>query len=133
MDIDDIVHIVLIATRLSVIGLPPRKARAVQDAAILASLFEKKPERREFYAMLLIKASLFVAERAIQWIPCVVCAAVPPTDWTALALHPENAGMHCAAHKAAFHSVCLCSSHCCEEPYDPDRDYEFRYLNEPQE
>ena len=129
MNVDDIVHI---ATRLSAIGLPPRKARAVQDAAILANLCLKNPERRDFYAMLL-KASLFVADKAIQWIPCVVCGAVPPTDWPALAFNAENAGMHCAAHKAAFHSVTVCSSNCCEEPYDPDRDYEFRYLLEPQE
>ena len=33
--------------------------------------------------------------------------------------------MHCPAHKAAFHSVCEATHNCCE-PYDPDRDYEWR-------
>ncbi len=129
---DNINNIVNFANQLSVLGLPPRKARAVQDAKILASLLGKNPERRDAYVML-VKAGSFVAERALQWVPCVVCGAVPPTDWRALAFDPENAGMHCAAHKAAFHSVCACTYNCCEEPYDPDRDYEFRYLGEPQE
>jgi hypothetical protein len=35
--------------------------------------------------------------------------------------------MHCDTHKAAFHSVCEATYNCCE-PYDPDRDYEWRPL-----
>ncbi len=59
-------------------------------------------------------------------IECVVCGAVPVAEWTALGLDPENQGLHCAAHREAFHAVCECTENCCDEPYDPDRDYEWR-------
>ena len=115
---------------ISVHGLPKRHARAVQDKGLLSSLLVKSPDPVYVLAML-VKAALFAADRALKWVPCVLCGAVPPTDWPDLALDPGNAGLHCAAHKAAFHSVCVHTYNCCEEPYDPDRDYEWRHPNEP--
>ena len=82
---------------------------------------------------MLVKASQFAAGLVLQYVPCVVCDEVPPTDWTALAFDPVNTGLHCSAHKVDFHSVCACNYNCCEDQYDPDRDYEFRHLDETQE
>jgi hypothetical protein len=82
---------------------------------------------------MLVKAGLFLADQPLEQVPCVLCAGVPSTSWTELGTNPQNEGLHCAAHKAAFHSVCACTYNCCEGPYDPDRDYEWRPPNEPQE
>ena len=65
-------------------------------------------------------------------VACVVCGGVPVAVWKALGTDPRKSGIHCAAHKAAFHSVCEATYNCCE-PYDPDRDYEWRAPSEPQE
>ena len=77
---------------------------------------------------LLFKAHLFECSRSLEPVACVVCGGVPEADWKALGTDPAKTGMHCAAHKAEFHSVCGATYNCCE-PYDPDRVYEWRPEN----
>jgi hypothetical protein len=74
---------------------------------------------------ILIKANRFLYGRSLEPVACVVCGGVPVAVWKALGTDPKKTGVHCAAHKAAFHSVCEATYNCCE-PYDPDRDYEWR-------
>ena len=73
----------------------------------------------------LFKAHLFECSLSLEPVACVVCGGVPEADWKALGTDPAKTGMHCAAHKAEFHSVCEATYNCCE-PYDPDRVYEWR-------
>jgi len=82
---------------------------------------------------LFYKASRFADEESPEEVACVVCGGVPVTQWKVLGFDPCKAGLHCAAHKDEFHSVCELTYNCCDEPYDPDRDYEWRVPNEPQE
>jgi len=76
-------------------------------------------------AAMLVKAGLFWFDESPEEVGCVVCGAVPVTEWTLLSIDPRKAGLHCAAHAAAFHSVCAPTYNCCEQ-YDPSRDYEWR-------
>ena len=82
---------------------------------------------------LFLKASLIADDKMPEEIACVVCGGVPVTEWMALGIDPKKAGLHCAAHTVAFHAVCEFTFNCCDEPYDPDRDYEWRAPMEPQE
>ena len=83
-------------------------------------------------AALIVKAGLIMKDESPEEVACVVCGGVPVTEWTALSIDPVKAGLHCAAHKEAFHSVCASIYNCCEQ-YDPDHDYEWRGPLEPQE
>ena len=80
----------------------------------------------------IVKAVLIVDGESPEEVACVVCGGVPVTEWMALSIDPVKAGLHCAAHKEAFHSVSASTYNCCEQ-YDPDRDYEWRGPLEPQE
>ncbi len=80
----------------------------------------------------IVKAGLIMNDESPEEVACVVCGGVPVTEWMALSIDPVKAGLHCAAHKEAFHSVCASTYNCCEQ-YDPDRDYEWRAPLEPQE
>ena len=76
---------------------------------------------------MLVKSNMFLFVRSLEPVACVVCGGVPVAVWKALGTDPKKTGVHCPAHKAAFHSVCEATYNCCE-PYDPDRDYEWRSL-----
>jgi len=75
---------------------------------------------------------MFLEGKSIEEVACVVCGGVPVTNWRTLGFQPGKAGLHCAAHKAEFHSVCEFTLNCCEQ-YDPDNDYKWRAPLEPQE
>ena len=78
-----------------------------------------------YLSAMFVKARYCQSGSSFEEVACVVCASVPVKDWKALGTDPRKSGMHCAAHRAAFHSVCEATYNCCE-PYDPDRDYEWR-------
>ena len=130
----DVNHIRYHAGRLlGDFGLPTRRARAARDALLLACLVELEPERADLQ-MVLHQAFLAASDCAPRQTPCAACGPILPKYWAALASNPSNAGLHCYAHTDAFHSVCGATYNCiCCEPYDPDRDYEWRAPIMPQE
>ena len=109
-----------------------RRKKAKSDVIHLASRLLKEKFNPQIKAML-VKAARFESGRGLQLVACVVCGGEPEPVWKALGTDPEKTGMHCDAHKAEFHSVCETTYNCCDEPYDPDRDYEWRAPSEPQE
>ena len=76
---------------------------------------------------MLFKAGCYGHDVRFEEVACVVCASIPVEDWEVIGTDPGKVGMHCDTHKAVFHSVCEATYNCCE-PYDPDRDYEWRPL-----
>jgi hypothetical protein len=117
-------------------GVPSRKARALLDTFLFSSFLAKQstqdPKYMDFVYMS-IKVCLFAIDESPVHVPCVVCGQVPQTEWPELSRDALHSGLHCAAHKAEYHSVCELTFNCCDEPYDPDRDYEWRAPSEPQE
>ena len=109
-----------------------RRTQAAKDVIHLSLSLDKQKVDWSIVAFI-VKADLFSDDKSPEEVACVVCGGVPVTEWTALGFDPEKAGLHCAAHKAAFHSVCKFTYNCCDEPYDPDRDYEWRAPIDPQE
>ena len=109
--------------------LSPEGLRLVKAATDYAFLFSRLLEETLNPCLLamLIKSNRFLYGRSLEPVACVVCAGVPVAVWKALGTDPKKTGVHCPAHKAAFHSVCEATYNCCE-PYDPDRDYEWRSL-----
>ena len=103
-----------------------RRRKAEIDNGYLLSRYFKKTLDPYLLAMM-VKANWFSVGRSLIPVPCVVCGGVPVAVWKALGTDPKKTGVHCPAHKAAFHSVCEATYNCCE-PYDPDRDYEWRSL-----
>ena len=129
-------HWEVLATKLKAVGIPSRRARALDDAVLLSSFLSKQSAQNLKYWDLVImqtKVNLFALDKSPVHVPCVVCSQVPQTEWPELSCDALRSGLHCAAHKAEFHSVCATTFNCCDEPYDPDRDYEFRHLDETQE
>jgi hypothetical protein len=125
-----------LATMLQAEGVPSRKARAYLDTVLLSSFLAKLSTQDSRYMDIVfvsIKVGLFALDKSPVHVPCVVCGQVPQTEWTELSRNPLHSGLHCAAHKAEYHSVCELTFNCCDEPYDPDRDYEWRAPSEPQE
>ena len=74
----------------------------------------------------LFKILFFFSGRVPQQIVCAVCQGLTKPQCAVLSLNPAYRGMHCAAHKEQFHAAVLTTVNCCGEPYDPDRDYEWR-------
>jgi hypothetical protein len=103
-----------------------RQRKAELDNAYLFRRYFKETLDPYLMAMFL-KSNWFMSGRSLEPVACVVCGGVPVAVWKALGTDPKKTGVHCAAHKAAFHSVCEATYNCCE-PYDPDRDYEWRSL-----
>ena len=102
-----------------------RLVKAGRDNTYLFSRPLEDPFTIDPYLVaMLIKANIFLYGRSLEPVACVVCGGVPEADWKALGTDPAKTGMHCAAHKAEFHSVCEATYNCCE-PYDPDRVYEW--------
>jgi hypothetical protein len=130
-------HWQVLATTLQAEGTPSRKARAINDTALLASFLAKQSSTQDpkymDLAYMSIKVGLFVLDKSPVHVPCVVCSQVPQTEWPELSRDALHSGLHCAAHKAEYHSVCELTFNCCDEPYYPDRDYELRAPSEPQE
>ena len=130
-------HWEVLATKLKAEGIPSRRARALDDAVLLSSFLEKQSaldlnKYMDLVAMQL-QVNLFALDKSPVHVPCVVCGQVPQTEWPELSCDALRSGLHCAAHKAEFHSVCATTFNCCDEPYNPDRDYEWRAPSEPQE
>ena len=101
-----------------------RRRKAELDRDYLLSRHFKNSLDPYLWAVL-EKSNNFLFGRSLEPVACVVCAGIPVAVWKALGTDPKKTGVHCAAHKAAFHSVCEATYNCCE-PYDPDRDYEWR-------
>ena len=110
-----------------------RRAQAANDVIHLSLISLDKQNVDWSIVALIVKADLCADDKSPEEVACVVCGGVPVTEWTALGFDPDKAGLHCAAHKAAFHSICKFNYNCCDEPYDPDNDYERRARFEPQE
>jgi len=108
-----------------------RRLQAECDWAHLTLRFNSQGFNSSTVASI-VKAVLIMDGESPEEVACVVCGGVPVTEWMALSIDPVKAGLHCAAHKEAFHSVCASTYNCCEQ-YDPDRDYEWRGPLEPQE
>ena len=104
-----------------------RLVKAGRDNAYLFTRLLKETTLDPCLIAILIKANMFLYGRSLEPVACVVCGGVPVAVWKALGTDPKKTGVHCPAHKAAFHSVCEATYNCCE-PYDPDRDYEWRSL-----
>ena len=109
-----------------------RRYQAAKDVIHLGLSLDKQNVDWSIVA-LVVKADLFADDKSPEEVACVVCGGVPVMEWIALGFDPNKAGLHCAAHKVAFHSVCKFTYNCCDEPYDPDNDYEWRAPSEPRE
>jgi len=59
-------------------------------------------------------------------IECMVCEKYDQWCWVDYSKRAKFRGLHCEQHKAQFHSVGAVTWNCCDKPYHPMNDYEWR-------
>jgi len=106
-----------------------RREQCVRDARRLLQLLTgvpsdpAHPRRRQLTR--LARAALDCFARlggAASAAACAVCTHEPALLWTS----DVRGGRHCDEHAARFHAVAQRPFACCEDTYDPDREYKWR-------